>query len=214
MREELKKGKEYCVGQFKKRASHYDSRLKQTQSQLKQVSARANESERHDLHCRIQDVRMLKSQAEALASHAVPIAYENKGAKLDLIEKTCAGHCEQAAGEAALGTVSPVIVGLCRCCLTSGIWGLTESWGRSTLARNLCSQMDKRLRARTGPQLPTCRATAASITAYTDLSLLSRWVGKETIKVTRWVHTTLKKGETPAWKITPLFAHQKSSSLL
>ncbi len=55
MREELKKGKEYCVGQFKKRASDYDSWLKQTQSQLKQVSAQANESERHDLHCRIQD---------------------------------------------------------------------------------------------------------------------------------------------------------------
>ncbi len=87
MREELKKGKEYCVGQFKQRASGYDSQLKQTQSQLKQVSAQANESERHDLHCRIQDLRMLKSQAEALASHAVPVAYENKRAKLDLIEK-------------------------------------------------------------------------------------------------------------------------------
>jgi len=44
MREELKKGQEYCVGQLKKRASDYDAQLKQVQSQLKKVSAQAGDS--------------------------------------------------------------------------------------------------------------------------------------------------------------------------
>lgn len=86
MREELKKGQEYCVAQYKKRASDYETKLKQAQSQLKQVSAHADESQRHDMHCRIQNLRTLKSQAQVLAERAIPIAYENKKAKLELIE--------------------------------------------------------------------------------------------------------------------------------
>src|SRR5437879_11698822 len=56
-------------------------------SQLKQISDRGDDSGRHDLHCRIQNLRLAKSQAEMMAQKAIPIAYDNREAKLQLIEK-------------------------------------------------------------------------------------------------------------------------------
>jgi len=87
MREALKKGRELCVKRYKQRASDYDSQLKQAQAQLKQISERGENSGRHDLHCRIQNLRLAKSQAEMMAQKAIPIAYDNREAKLELIEK-------------------------------------------------------------------------------------------------------------------------------
>jgi predicted Zn-dependent protease len=43
--------------------------------------------ERQTLHCRIQDARALKSQADVISQHAIPVAYENKRAKLELIQQ-------------------------------------------------------------------------------------------------------------------------------
>ena len=87
MREALKRGRELCVKHYKQRISDYDSQLKQAQSQLKKISDRGEDSGRHDLHCRIQNLRLAKSQAEMMAQKAIPIAYDNREAKLQLIEK-------------------------------------------------------------------------------------------------------------------------------
>jgi hypothetical protein len=67
MREALKRGRELCVRQYKQRVSDYDSQLKRAQSQLKQISGRRDDSGRHALHCRIQNLRLAKSQAEMMA---------------------------------------------------------------------------------------------------------------------------------------------------
>ncbi|MEW5975982.1 MAG: M48 family metalloprotease [Acidobacteriota bacterium] len=87
MREYLKQSREYCVDQFKEHAKEHDKDLERVQARLKSDSARLNESQRHELHCQIQNLRALKSQAEVLANQAIPVAYENKSAKLELIEK-------------------------------------------------------------------------------------------------------------------------------
>lgn len=87
MRSYLNRAEKYCEGQFKSRSSQYEKDLQQAQSELRRESAQLDESRRHDLHCRIQNLRALKSQTEVLASQAIPVAYENKRAKLELIEK-------------------------------------------------------------------------------------------------------------------------------
>ena len=87
MRQALKNGREYCVKQFKQRAAEYDAQLKQSQSQLKQVSETSGDSARHNLHCNIQNLRAQKGNAELIAQKAIPIAYDNKQAKLELLEK-------------------------------------------------------------------------------------------------------------------------------
>jgi beta-barrel assembly-enhancing protease len=87
MRKYLDEAEKYCVTQFKERSNQYEKQLQQTQAELRQETARLEESRRHDLHCRIQNLRALKSQTEVLANQAIPVAYENRRAKLELIEK-------------------------------------------------------------------------------------------------------------------------------
>jgi hypothetical protein len=87
MRKYLNESKDYCVGQFKSRSDQYDKQLEQAQSDLKRQTAKLSESQRKEKHCQIQNLRALKGQAEVLASQAIPVAYENKLAKLELIEK-------------------------------------------------------------------------------------------------------------------------------
>jgi predicted Zn-dependent protease len=87
MREYLGQAKDYCVGVFEQHEEVYDKDLEAAQRDLQRRSAKLNEKERHDLHCNIQNLRALRSQAEVLSTHAIPVAYENKQAKLDLIEQ-------------------------------------------------------------------------------------------------------------------------------
>lgn len=87
MRTYLDQAQDYCVGQFKKRGDTYEGQLRDVQAELKQKTRQLDESRRHELHCRIQNLRVLKSQTNVLANHAIPVAYENKKAKLELIEK-------------------------------------------------------------------------------------------------------------------------------
>lgn len=87
MREYLKAARESCVKRFEKRAADREKELRGIQDDLKRKTARLSESERHDLHCQIQNLRTLKSQDEILAKNAIPVAYENRQAKLELIEK-------------------------------------------------------------------------------------------------------------------------------
>jgi len=86
MREYLEKGEEYCVDQFKGHAQKYRSELSQTQRELKERGSGVSEGERHAMHCKIQELRVLESQATVLAQNAIPVAYDNRLAKLDLIQ--------------------------------------------------------------------------------------------------------------------------------
>ena len=86
MRGYLQKGEEYCVDQFKGHASKYRSEIDQAQQQLKRGGSGLAEGERHALHCKIQQLRVLESQATVLSQNAIPVAYDNRLAKLDLIE--------------------------------------------------------------------------------------------------------------------------------
>ena len=85
MQEYLKQGQDYCVGRFEGVSSEYDRRVSEDQKALKKSGITAEE--RHGLHCRIQDGRALKAQADVIAQHAIPVAYDNKQAKLELIQK-------------------------------------------------------------------------------------------------------------------------------
>jgi beta-barrel assembly-enhancing protease len=85
MQEYLKQAQDYCVGRFEGVSSEYQRRVEEAQKALKKSSV--TDEERHNLHCRIQDARALKSQADVISQHAIPVAYDNKQAKLELIQK-------------------------------------------------------------------------------------------------------------------------------
>jgi beta-barrel assembly-enhancing protease len=84
MQEYLKQAQDYCVGRFEAVSEEYKRRVDDAQKALK---SNVSDEERHNLHCRIQDARALKGQADVISRHAIPVAYENKRAKLELIQK-------------------------------------------------------------------------------------------------------------------------------
>jgi Zn-dependent protease with chaperone function len=83
----LEDGRQSCVGEFKARAKQYNEKMEQQQKQLKLVSAKVDDAQRHNLHCDIQNYRAQKAEAELLASHGIPTAYDNMEAKLQLIQE-------------------------------------------------------------------------------------------------------------------------------
>jgi Zn-dependent protease with chaperone function len=85
MRQYLDQAQDYCIGRFENISREYDRRAGDSQKALKKPDL--SDEERHNLHCRIQEARELKSQADVISQHAIPVAYENKRAKLELIEK-------------------------------------------------------------------------------------------------------------------------------
>lgn len=91
-RKALENGEKFCVGQFKSHAKNYGKQVDATQKELKQKTAKVSDAERKQIHCRIQNLDLLKSEAEVLSGHAIPTAYDNLGAKLDIIEKWPAAH--------------------------------------------------------------------------------------------------------------------------
>jgi beta-barrel assembly-enhancing protease len=102
-REALDKGKELCVTRFKDHAKQYGKQIEATRKTLKSKTGTLTDSERKQMHCQIQDLELLKSEAQALSGQAIPTAYDNLNAKLDLIEKWPALH-RQAQDELADGT--------------------------------------------------------------------------------------------------------------
>lgn len=86
-RNALKKGKDLCVRRFKDHAQEYGKQIDAAQKKLKKESISLSEDERNRVHCKIQNLELLGSEAQALSGHAIPTAYENLTAKLDLIEK-------------------------------------------------------------------------------------------------------------------------------
>ncbi len=86
-RKALDKGKDFCVARFKDHAKQYGRQVDAAQKDLKKKSASLSEGQRNQLHCKIQNLELLRSEAQALSGHAIPTAYDNLNAKLDLIER-------------------------------------------------------------------------------------------------------------------------------
>jgi Zn-dependent protease with chaperone function len=86
-RKELEKGEDFCVARFKDHAKQYAKQIDTAQKDLKVQTVSLNEGQRQQVHCRIQNLELLRSEAQALSSHAIPTAYDNLNAKLDLVEK-------------------------------------------------------------------------------------------------------------------------------
>ncbi|HET9179827.1 MAG TPA: M48 family metalloprotease [Terriglobia bacterium] len=93
-RKGLQKGEDFCVNQFKTHAKNYNKQIAAAQKELKQNTQKITDAERKDLHCQIQNLELLRSEAEVLSRNAIPTAYDNLTAKLDLIQKWPATHKE------------------------------------------------------------------------------------------------------------------------
>jgi hypothetical protein len=87
MRKILEDTQRSCVGQYKRRADDLGKQLQSEQASLKASTSRLDDEQRKQKHCTIQNLRALQSQARVLAENAIPVAYENRKAKLELIEK-------------------------------------------------------------------------------------------------------------------------------
>src|SRR5690348_9346241 len=83
----LEKGKDFCVSRFKAHGKEYEKQIEAAQKDLKKKTASVTEVRRSQAHCRIQNLELLRSEAQALSGHAIPTAYDNLNAKLDVIEK-------------------------------------------------------------------------------------------------------------------------------
>lgn len=86
-RKALATGEDFCVARFKDHARQYAKQIDAEQEDLKVQSVSLNEEQRRQVHCRIQNLELLRSEAQALSSHAIPTAYDNLNAKLDLVQK-------------------------------------------------------------------------------------------------------------------------------
>jgi Zn-dependent protease with chaperone function len=86
-RQALGKGKDFCVSRFKTHGKQYGKEIDVAQKDLKKKTATMTEGQRSQIHCKIQNLELLRSEAQALSGHAIPTAYSNLNAKLDVIEK-------------------------------------------------------------------------------------------------------------------------------
>ncbi len=102
MSDYLNKAQDFCTGEFKKKSDQYQSEIKQAQDKLNKNS-KISDTERHDLKCQVQSDQIMQSQAKVMADHAVPVAYQNKQAKLELIQKW-PGDLKQIKQEIADGS--------------------------------------------------------------------------------------------------------------
>lgn len=87
MRRHLRESQDYCTGKVSTRASEYERQGRQLTGEIDRAGKSMNDGRRHELHCRIQDLRSSKAQADILAQNLIPVAFGNHLAKLELIEK-------------------------------------------------------------------------------------------------------------------------------
>jgi Zn-dependent protease with chaperone function len=83
----LENGKKMCVARFKTHAKQYQKQLDAAQKNLKAKSPALGDAERKQAHCTIQNLDLLESEANVLANQAIPTAYDNLNAKLDIIQQ-------------------------------------------------------------------------------------------------------------------------------
>lgn len=102
-RKALKSGEDVCVNRFKNHSKQYAKRVDAARRNLKKNTATLAEAERKGAHCDIQNMDLLKSEAEVLAGQAIPTAYDNLNAKLDVIQQWPAQY-KQIQREIASGS--------------------------------------------------------------------------------------------------------------
>ena len=83
----LEGGRKMCVTRFKDHAKRYQQQLDAAQKGLKAQSAKLGDADRKQAHCNIQNLDLLGSEATVLANQAIPTAYDNLNAKLDVIQQ-------------------------------------------------------------------------------------------------------------------------------
>jgi hypothetical protein len=86
-RSALKSGKDICVDRFKAHSKQYGKQIEAARNDLKKKTASLGEEQRKQTHCTIQNLDLLKSETDVLAGQAIPTAYDNLNAKLDVIEQ-------------------------------------------------------------------------------------------------------------------------------
>ena len=86
-RDALHAGKDMCVTRFKDHSKQYGKQIETEQKNLKSKTAKMSDAERAQTHCRIQNLDLLKSEADVLSGQAIPTAYDNLNAKLDILDK-------------------------------------------------------------------------------------------------------------------------------
>lgn len=86
-RKSLEKGKKLCVTRFKSHAKAYQKQIEASQKDLKKKTAQVTEEQRKQTHCTIQNLELVKAEAQVLSGQAIPTAYDNLNAKLDIIQK-------------------------------------------------------------------------------------------------------------------------------
>lgn len=102
-RNALKSGKDICVDRFKAHSKQYGKQTQAAQKDLKSRTATLSEEQRKQIHCNIQNLDLLKSEADVLAGQAIPTAYDNLNAKLDVIQQWPAQY-QQIQQEFASGS--------------------------------------------------------------------------------------------------------------
>lgn len=83
----LKRGEGVCVDRFENHAKRYGKQIDAARQGLKKNTGTLTESQRKEAHCNIQSLDLLKSEADILAKQAIPTAYDNLSAKLDVIQQ-------------------------------------------------------------------------------------------------------------------------------
>jgi Zn-dependent protease with chaperone function len=86
-REALRKGKDICVDRFENHVKQYGKQVDAARKDLKKNTGTLTEVRRKESHCNIQNLDLLKSEAEVLAKQAIPTAYDNLNAKLNVIQQ-------------------------------------------------------------------------------------------------------------------------------
>ncbi|MDE3168855.1 MAG: M48 family metalloprotease, partial [Acidobacteriota bacterium] len=85
-RNSLDQGKKSCINRFKDRTKQLQKQLDAAQKDLKKKTASLSDVQRKTLHCNIQNLGLLRGEAQVLANNAIPTAYDNLNAKLDLVQ--------------------------------------------------------------------------------------------------------------------------------
>ena len=86
-RQALKKGEDSCRNRFKEHGKTYGKRLDAARKDLKAGGAKLPDAQRATLHCKIQNLELLRSETDVLSGHAIPTAYDNLSAKLELLQQ-------------------------------------------------------------------------------------------------------------------------------
>lgn len=85
-RQAMKSAENSCRNKFKESSKLYSKRLSTLRNGLKSGSAALQDETRHTMHCSIQNLELLQSETDVLREQAIPRAYDNMEAKLELLE--------------------------------------------------------------------------------------------------------------------------------